>query len=44
MSQAQSNKEMQLTTPLTAIAPYKSKGRTFAIPEQFLDGTCPARS
>ena len=24
MSQARSNKEMQLTTPLTAIAPYKS--------------------
>ena len=26
MSQARSNKEMQLTTPLTAIAPYKSSG------------------
>ena len=26
MSQARSNKEMQLTKPLTAIAPYKSKG------------------
>jgi len=32
MSQARSNKEMQLTTPLTGIAPYKSKGgeRLFA--------------
>jgi hypothetical protein len=26
MSQARSNKEMQLTTPLTGIAPYKSMG------------------
>jgi hypothetical protein len=34
MSQARSNKEMQLTTPLTAIAPYKSSGRKQAFNEQ----------
>ena len=33
MSQARSNKEMQLTTPLTEIAPYKSSGgvRSFGV-------------
>ena len=33
MSQARSNKEMQLATPLTAIAPYKSKGRFDPFPQ-----------
>jgi hypothetical protein len=42
MSQARSNKEMQLTTPLTPIAPYKSTGgkRAFAKPQK--PGVAPA--
>ena len=45
MSQARSNKEMQLTTPLTAIAPYKSLGRIgpFAKPPA-MTASCAMRS